>query len=243
MCTGQSFWYGAQLSRFRTLASGRVVVIGGGDTAASIVVKLASLLNEEVRLVWLTRTGSLFTRSDSFALRRYYSAPDAWVKLPLDVRKKLMATAHEGVVSLRTLNRLDSLRRSIDHEVGDVTKATWNAQKQRVVLSVRYGEEVQPSEYERVVVAVGFDDLSCQHLFPKGFFPNSRDPEEQLGLVSDRIAEDLSYEARLAYRAGYFRRTGLHLPMLAALKRGPGLATLGCLGILSDRILGGYCDF
>jgi len=186
MCTGQSFWYGAQLSRFRTLASGRVVVIGGGDTAASIVVKLASLLNEEVRLVWLTRTGSLFTRSDSFALRRYYSAPDAWVKLPLDVRKKLMATAHEGVVSLRTLNRLDSLRRSIDHEVGDVTKATWNAQKQRVVLSVRYGEEVQPSEYERVVVAVGFYDLSCQHLFPKGFFPTVGTPKSSSGLC--RIA-------------------------------------------------------
>jgi len=222
MCTGQTFWNHAHLARFAKLRDGKVVVIGAGDTAATIVVKLANLLSEKVRLAWLTLSGSLYTRSESFAVRRYYSDPDSWVRLPVDARERLIASAHEGVVSLRTLARVDGLHRAIDFEVGEVMGTKWNSEKGRVVLSLE--GRAEPLECERVVVAIGFDDLSCRDVLPEGFFPR------HAAHVSHKIGRDLMYD-----------ETGIHLPMLAALKQGPGFPTLGCLGILSDRILEAYC--
>lgn len=235
LCTGRSFWYRAQLDQFKTLTGGSVAVVGGGDTAATIVAKLSGVLAEGVQLAWLTRTGSLYTRSESFSLRRYYSDPMAWVKLPLEVRRRLMATAHEGVVSLRTLNRLNSMRRSVEYQVGDVRGASWNQNTGRVSLSISVGKNLdQEHEFDRVVSALGFDALSCEAILPDHFFPERRDRSRLIETVSERIGEDLSYKARGV-------ATGVHLPMLSALKRGPGLSTMGCLGAMADCILTSYC--
>jgi mycobactin lysine-N-oxygenase len=62
--------------------------------------------------------------------------------------------------------------------------------------------------------------------------------ERRTGLaLNDEVAVRSALDEGLALRAVIPK---LHLPAVAGLLHGPGLANLSCLGTLSDRILGSY---
>lgn len=97
--------------------------------------------------------------------------------------------------------------------------------------------------YNRLVVATGFRRWSFTELFgEKSEFPPSFPEIDAKGASFDNEVEEaisLLINADLSYSNDRgWPRPKLYLPVLAGLKCGPGFPNLGCLGLMSDRIIG-----
>jgi mycobactin lysine-N-oxygenase len=221
---GRNYWQHAGDLDHRARS---ICVIGSGETAAWIVINLASRCHERSTLDVLTSRGVLYSRGESYDENRFYSDPGDWPRLAESHRREFLERTDRGVFSgqaEQTLNQLRGFRtlagRALAIEAGH----------RQVVVTIGYGDERERVSYDVVIVASGFDGHWFERLLSD---------EARQRLADAQAGDELErrIDVNLAV-AGL--DPPLHLPMLAGLAQGPGFPNLTCLGLLSDRVLRRY---
>jgi mycobactin lysine-N-oxygenase len=240
---GKSYWEPAGQALVEEVgkARSRVCVIGSGETAAAILVDLvARLSNGQIEV--FSSDGIVFTRGESYEENRVYSNPSLWKNFDADARRKIVERTDRGVFSTTCKSALDGCDfvRTIGGRVDAIDEGGEG-------LEVAVGDE-RFCGYELVIDATGFrrswflETMTPMALgaLSAALLPidaeDSHGAAEQIATPTDGMLE-LAIDASLAVEGLEPR---LHLPMFAAMQQGPGFASLGCLGILSDRILSEY---
>jgi mycobactin lysine-N-oxygenase len=220
---GRSYW----LAQGYGHLARNVCVIGSGETAASVVISLVSMLPKRSTIDVVTSRGVLYSRGESYEENRLYSDPAEWPGLAESHRREFLERTDRGVFSQQaetTLNGTRGFRALAGRAVGI------QAGQQQVVVDIEYGTERERVAYDLVVVAIGFQARWFEGLLgdqARGLLAGALGGAE----LEQRIQADLSV-------AGL--SPPLHLPVVAGLAQGPGFPNLSCLGLLSDRILGRY---
>ena len=222
---GRTYWLAARkMPRERAV---NVCVIGGGETAASVVIDLLGRCHRHSVIDVLTARGVLYSRGESFEENRFYSDPGDWPRLAEAHRREFLARTDRGVFSLQAEVALNQAR---GFRVLAGRAAEIEAREHDVIVTIAYDEERERVAYDAVVVAIGFDGRWFEALLGADAGARYRDALGG-GELERHIDVDLSV-AGLA--------PPLHLPVMAGLAQGPGFPNLSCLGLLSDRILRRY---
>jgi mycobactin lysine-N-oxygenase len=213
------------------IAAERVAVIGGGETAASM---LNELFRHRVSTITvISPQVTLFTRGESFFENSLFSDPTDWTALTLDERRDALARTDRGVFSANVQEALLADDR-IRHLRGRVAHAVGRDGQIRLTLSTnRFSENLETVHgFDLVIDGSGADALWFTSLFSQEALDTL---ELGLGgpLASDRLQEGIGYDLSLSDVA-----PKLFLPNLSGLTQGPGFPNLSCLGLLSDRVLG-----
>ena len=220
---GRSYW----LAQPHNHLARNVCVIGSGETAASVVISLVSMLPKRSAIDVVTSRGVLYSRGESYAENRLYSDPADWPALAESHRREFLERTDRGVFSQQaetTLNGSRGFRVLAGRAVG------LQAGQRQVVVDIEYGAERERVAYDLAVVAIGFQARWFEGLLgdqARRLLDGALDGAE----LERRIDPDLSV-------AGL--DPPLHLPVVAGLAQGPGFPNLSCLGLLSDRVLGRY---
>ena len=213
------------------IAADRVAVIGGGETAASM---LNELFRHRVSTITvISPQVTLFTRGEGFFENTLFSDPTDWASLTLAERRDAFARTDRGVFSARVQDALLADDR-IRHLRGRVAHAIARDERIRLTLSAnRSGEALETVHgFDLVIDGSGADAMWFTPLFSQ----EARDLLE-LGLGAP-LAGDVLEESIGVDLAVSGVTPKLFLPGLAGLMQGPGFPNLSCLGLLSDRVLG-----
>ncbi|ADT98789.1 MULTISPECIES: NADPH-dependent L-lysine N(6)-monooxygenase MbtG [Mycolicibacterium] len=223
------FWHRA--AEHERIAAERVAVIGGGETAASM---LNELFRHRVSTITvISPSVTLFTRGESFFENTLFSDPTGWTGLTPAERRDAMARTDRGVFSARVQDALLADDR-IRHLRGRVAHAVPRDGRIRLTLnSDRGGERLETVHgFDLVIDGSGADALWFLPLLGQ----DARDLIE-LGLggplAGDALCESIGYDLAVSNVS-----PKLFLPGLSGLTQGPGFPNLSCLGLLSDRVLG-----
>ncbi|ANI40787.1 NADPH-dependent L-lysine N(6)-monooxygenase MbtG [Mycolicibacterium vaccae] len=223
------FWERA--ARQELIVAERVAVIGGGETAASM---LNELFRHRVSTITvISPQVTLFTRGESFFENSLFSDPTDWASLTMAERRDALARTDRGVFSARVQDALLADDR-IRHLRGRVAHAVARDERIRLTLSARRGGEALETVhgFDLVIDGSGADSMWFEPLFS----PDARDLIElTLGapLTGDSLQEAIGHDLSIAALT-----PKLFLPGLSGLTQGPGFPNLSCLGLLSDRVLG-----
>jgi mycobactin lysine-N-oxygenase len=235
---GKDYWAPAGQARVRDLAraTSRVCVIGSGETAAAIVVHLAKELRHPTIEV-ISRDGVIFTRGESFEENRLFSDPRDWEGFDAEVREKFVGRTDRGVFSATCKAAIDDCE--FIETIGGAAKSI-DLEDEKLWVETSRG---RCGPYDLVVDATGFRrdwflekmDEAALHALEIAL-PQIETAAAKEGSPAKRLEErlELAIDWGLEVRG---LEPMLHLPMFAALEQGPGFPSLGCLGILSDRIL------
>ena len=209
----------------------RVAVIGGGETAASM---LNELFRHRVSTITvISPQVTLFTRGESFFENSLFSDPTDWTALTLAERRDALARTDRGVFSANVQEALLADDR-IRHLRGRVAHAVGRDGQIRLTLSTNRGAENLETVhgFDLVIDGSGADALWFTSLFGQDVLDLL---ELGLGgpLTADSLQEAIGYDLAVAHVA-----PKLFLPNLSGLTQGPGFPNLSCLGLLSDRVLG-----
>ena len=213
------------------IAAERVAVIGGGETAASMLDELFRHRISTITVI--SPQVTLFTRGESYFENTLFSDPSDWAVLTLDERRDALARTDRGVISASVQDALLADDR-IRHLRGRVAHAVARDEQIRLTLKTNGGGENLETVhgFDLVIDGSGADSLWFLTLF-------SQDALDllELGLgaplTDDRLQEAIGYDLAVTDVA-----PKLFLPTLAGLTQGPGFPNLSCLGLLSDRVLG-----
>ena len=225
---GRAYWL--RLPLFRTLdKSKRIAVIGGGETAASIVVNLIQQASSEIQIDLINRHGTIFTRGESFHENQLYTNPDSWSQLDEIDKEDFIRRTDRGVFSVKAKEIIDQAP-NVRIITGSVTKI--HRKGTEVAMHVTRQQKQQIYYYDYIIVAVGFDSSSQLQMLSDHLRPS----------VSLReLRNSVDYHLRIPVGVSTQRKiVNLHVPNLASLAQGPGFPNLSCLGILSDRVLSAY---
>jgi mycobactin lysine-N-oxygenase len=223
------FWHRAAGNEL--ISAERVAVIGGGETAASI---LNELFRHRVSTITVISPGvTLFTRGEGFFENKLFSDPAGWTSLTLNERRDALARTDRGVFSARVQDALLSDDR-IRHLRGRVAHAVARDSRIRLTLSTNQGSENFETVhgFDLVIDGSGADALWFLPLLG----------QDVLDLLELSLGGPLTGDALQEFIGDDLAITGvtpkLFLPGLSGLTQGPGFPNLSCLGMLSDRILG-----
>jgi len=227
------FWHRA--GEHDRIAAERVAVIGGGETAASM---LNELFRHRVSTITvISPQVTLFTRGESFFENTLFSDPTGWSALTPAERRDALNRTDRGVFSARVQDLLLADDR-IRHLRGRVAHAVARDGRIRLTLSTNRGRE-GPGEdsetvhgFDLVIDGSGADSMWFLPLFSQDVLDLL---ELGLGgpLTGDALQESIGHD--LAVAEVYPK---LFLPGLSGLTQGPGFPNLSSLGLLSDRVLG-----
>jgi mycobactin lysine-N-oxygenase len=223
------FWRRA--AEHELISAERVAVIGGGETAASM---LNELFRHRVSTITvISPQVTLFTRGESFFENTLFSDPTDWSSLTPAERRDAMARTDRGVFSARVQDALLADDR-IRHLRGRVAHAVARDGRIRLTLSTNRGTEALETVhgFDLVIDGSGADALWFVPLLGQDALDLV---ELGLGapLTADALQESVGHDLALA---GVTPK--LFLPGLSGLTQGPGFPNLSCLGLLSDRVLG-----
>lgn len=223
------FWHRAAANEL--ISAERVAVIGGGETAATM---LDELFRHRVSAITVISPQiTLFTRGESFFENTLYSDPTHWAGLTLDERRDAMNRTDRGVFSARVQESLLADDR-IRHLRGRVAHAVARDERIRLTLQTNSGSERLETVhgFDLVIDGSGADALWFVPLLAQDALDML---ELGLGrpLTGDTLQESIGYDLAVT---GVTPK--LFLPGLAGLNQGPGFPNLSCLGLLSDRVLG-----
>ena len=223
------FWHRAAANEL--ISAERVAVIGGGETAATM---LNELFRHRVSAITvISPQVTLFTRGESFFENTLYSDPTHWAGLTLDERRDAMNRTDRGVFSARVQESLLADDR-IRHLRGRVAHAVARDERIRLTLQTNSGSERLETVhgFDLVIDGSGADALWFVPLLDQDALDML---ELGLGrpLTGDTLQESIGYDLAVT---GVTPK--LFLPGLAGLNQGPGFPNLSCLGLLSDRVLG-----
>ena len=223
------FWHRAAQNEL--ISADRVAVIGGGETAGTM---LDELFRHRVSTITvISPQVTLFTRGEGFFENSLYSDPIHWAGLTPAEKRDAMNRTDRGVFSVRVQDALLADDR-IRHLRGRVAHAVARDERIRLTLQTERGGE-------RLETVHGFDlVIDGSGANAMWFVPLLRQDaldvlELGLGgpLTPDSIAESIGYDLSVDDVD-----PKLFLPGLAGLTQGPGFPNLSCLGRLSDRVLG-----
>ncbi|HEU4362028.1 MAG TPA: NADPH-dependent L-lysine N(6)-monooxygenase MbtG [Mycobacterium sp.] len=223
------FWHRA--GGHDRICAERVAVIGGGETAASILNELFGHRVSTITVIAPQVT--LFTRGEGYFENSLFSDPTDWTALTPAERRDTMARTDRGVFSASVQEALLADDR-IRHLRGRVAHAVVRDDQVRLTLSSDRGSENFETVhgFDLVIDGSGFDALWFVTLFSQAALDLV---ELGLGgpLSGDRLEESIGYDLAVTDV-----QPKLFLPNLAGLNQGPGFPNLSCLGMLSDRVLG-----
>ncbi|WP_319451821.1 MULTISPECIES: NADPH-dependent L-lysine N(6)-monooxygenase MbtG [unclassified Mycobacterium] len=223
------FWHRA--AQHDRIDAERVAVIGGGETAASM---LNELFRHRVSTITvISPSVTLFTRGESFFENTLFSDPTGWTSLTYAERRDALARTDRGVFSARVQDALLADDR-IRHLRGRVAHAVARDDRIRLTLSTNQsGEAIETVHgFDLVIDGSGADAMWFVSLFTQDTLDLL---ELGLGcqLTADALQDAIGHD--LALTDVYPK---LFLPGLSGLTQGPGFPNLSCLGMLSDRVLG-----
>lgn len=208
----------------------RVAVIGGGETAASM---LNELFRHRVSTITvISPQVTLFTRGEGFFENSLFSDPTDWAALTFDERRDALARTDRGVFSATVQEALLADDR-IHHLRGRVAHAVGRQGQIRLTLSTNRGSENFETVHGFDLVIDGSGASAVVHLTVQSAHP--RPARAGTGWTADRRPPAGSDRLRLAVTDVTPK---LFLPTLSGLTQGPGFPNLSCLGLLSDRVLG-----
>jgi mycobactin lysine-N-oxygenase len=213
------------------ISAERVAVVGGGETAASM---LKELFRHRVSTITIISPQvTLFTRGEGFFENSLFSDPTDWTALTPDERRDALARTDRGVFSANVQEALLADDR-IRHLRGRVAHAVGRQGRIRLTLSTNRGSENLETVhgFDLVIDGSGADPLWFTSLFSQDALDLL---ELALGrpLTADSLQEAIGYDLAVTELA-----PKLFLPNLSGLTQGPGFPNLSCLGLLSDRVLG-----
>ena len=223
------FWQRA--GQHDRIVADSVAVIGGGETAASI---LNELFHHRVSSITaISPQATLFTRGEGFFENSLFSDPTGWRSLTPDERRNCIARTDRGVFSARVQESLLADER-IKHQRGRVARVVNRDSRVWITLCTdNCGEPLETlHRFDLVIDGSGADPLWFLPLLS----PAAIDVLE-LGLggslTGERLEESIGHDLAVS---GVTPR--LFLPNLSGVNEGPGFPNLSCLGLLSDRVLG-----
>ena len=223
------FWHRA--AQHEVISAERVAVIGGGETAASM---LNELFRHRVSTITVIAPQvTLFTRGEGYFENTLFSDPTGWTNLTMAERRDAMARTDRGVFSARVQDALLADDR-IRHLRGRVAHAVAREGQIRLTLSTTSGGEALETAhgFDLVIDGSGADAMWFVPLLGQ----DALDLLE-LGLGGPLSAELLQMSMGDDLAVEHVAPK-LFLPGLSWLTQGPGFPNLSCLGLLSDRILG-----
>lgn len=223
------FWHRA--AQHELISAERVAVIGGGETAASM---LNELFRHRVSTITvISPQVTLFTRGEGYFENSLFSDPTGWTSLTMAERRDALMRTDRGVFSARVQDALLADDR-IRHLRGRVAHAVARDGRIRLTLSTTQGGESLETVhgFDLVIDGSGADALWFVPLLAQDALDVL---ELGLGgpLTGDSLQEAIGDDLALTDVS-----PKLFLPGLAGLTQGPGFPNLSCLGLLSDRILG-----
>ncbi len=230
---GQDYWSNWSMLRdtdkIKPLSAARepgdpVVVVGGGETAASIASHMVGLRSDvEVRII--TRSGTIFSRGEGYYENRMFRDTDTWRELPERVRREVINRGDRGVFSPNAVQKL-ARAANVIHQSAEIESIAPNTYG-TVVLTTKSRQTI---EAQLVVTALGFDPFWFAELFPEA---------GKKAILADKAAVEATIENDLSIKKSFLRQK-CHVPMIAGVAQGPGFPNLSCLGNLSDAILKQY---
>jgi mycobactin lysine-N-oxygenase len=208
-----------------------VAVIGGGETAASM---LNELFHHRISAITaISPQATLFTRGEGFFENSLFSDPTGWRSLTQAERRDCISRTDRGVFSARVQESLLADER-IQHLRGRVARVS--DRDSRIWITLATDNCGEPHEtlhrFDLVIDGSGADPLWFTPLLqPDALNLLELGVGGQLTLerLEDSIGPDLAV-------AGVTPK--LVLPNLSGINEGPGFPNLSCLGLLSDRVLG-----
>jgi mycobactin lysine-N-oxygenase len=222
---GRTYWLQARALKHERAQN--ICVVGSGETAAWVVIDLATRCHRHSTVDVLTARGVLYSRGESYGENRFFSDPGDWPQLAEAQRREFLQRTDRGVFSLQAEGVLDQARglRTLAGRAAAV-----EAREHDVIVTIESGAERERVAYDAVVVAIGFDGRWFEALLGERARARYR---EALG--GDELERSIGVDLSVAGLA-----PPLHLPVMAGLAQGPGFPNLSCLGLLSDRILRRY---
>jgi mycobactin lysine-N-oxygenase len=223
------FWH--RVAQDERINAERVAVIGGGETAATMLNELFSHRVSTITVICPQVT--LFTRGEGFFENALFSDPTGWAGLTVAERRDAMARTDRGVFSAKVQDSLLADDR-IRHLRGRVAHAVPRDDRIRLTLQTDRGSECLETVhgFDLVIDGSGADAMWFAPLLG----------QDALDLLELSIGTALNADA-LQRSIGYDLAVTdltpkLFLPSLSWLTQGPGFPNLSCLGLLSDRVLG-----
>jgi mycobactin lysine-N-oxygenase len=223
------FWQRAE--QHERIVAENVAVIGGGETAASM---LNELFHHRVSAITaISPQATLFTRGEGFFENSLFSDPTGWRGLTLAERRDCIARTDRGVFSARVQESLLADER-IKHLRGRVAGVANRDSRIWITLSTDNCGEPRETlhRFDLVIDGSGAD--------PLWFLPLLRSDALDLlelgvggQLTGERLEESIGHDLAVIGLA-----PKLVLPNLSGVNEGPGFPNLSCLGLLSDRVLG-----
>ncbi|MDT4895924.1 MAG: mycobactin lysine-N-oxygenase [Acidobacteriota bacterium] len=231
---GKNYW--TYVDIFEKMQRGKVAVIGGGGTAASIVLSLLQRA-KAVDIQIINPRSSMFIRGESVREKRLLCNSAEWLKLDEYRRLEFIKRTDRGVFPVAAQRLFDEAEK-LEIISGEVLALEHVGDK--IIVRFKYGDPPRDMEYEydRVIVALGFDPFSSLSMITEPFRPKAETDAERL-----EIQRNVDEYLRLPFESvkGLVGPPpNVHVPMLAGLAQGPGFPNLTCLGQLSDRILSLY---
>jgi mycobactin lysine-N-oxygenase len=223
------FWERA--GRHDRIVAENVAVIGGGETAASM---LNELFHHRISAITaIAPQATLFTRGEGFFENSLFSDPTGWRGLTQAERRDCIARTDRGVFSARVQESLLADER-IKHLRGRVARVDGRDSRIWITLSTdNCGEPLETlHRFDLVIDGSGADPLWFVPLVQ----PAAMDLlEVGMGgpLTRERLEDSIGPDLAVA---GITPK--LVLPNLSGINEGPGFPNLSCLGLLSDRVLG-----
>lgn len=207
----------------------RIAVIGGGESAASVVAEV--IRHPVSSLTIIAPQSTLFSRGEGQFENGMYTNPDQWAQLSERDRVEFISRTDRGVFSVRVQQQLHEDER-VRHVRGLAASVSGESGRPRLrVEDARTGGSEH--EFDYIIDARGGRPLWFLELMDaetRGVLAGVVGGEIRMRRLEDAIGAGLEVEG-MAPR--------LILPTLAGFRQGPGFANLSCLGELSDRVLGG----
>jgi mycobactin lysine-N-oxygenase len=223
------FWQRA--GQHDRIVAENVAVIGGGETAASM---LNELFHHRISAITaISPQATLFTRGEGFFENSLFSDPTGWRSLTQAERRDCISRTDRGVFSARVQESLLADER-IQHLRGRVARVSDRDSRIWITLATENCGEPHETlhRFDLVIDGSGADPLWFTPLLqPDALNLLELGVGGQLTLerLEDSIGPDLAV-------AGVTPK--LVLPNLSGINEGPGFPNLSCLGLLSDRVLG-----
>ncbi|GAA4657271.1 NADPH-dependent L-lysine N(6)-monooxygenase MbtG [Streptomyces chumphonensis] len=227
VCSVEEYW---RLGLDTSLTEPSVAVVGGGETAASIVENL--VLENAGTTTVISPQPVVYSRGEGYFENALYSEPERWLELSDVDRREVIARTDRAVYSPRAIETIASEGCPVSHRQGRVVSA--HRVDGRVELVLRNPDRADLAlRFDVVIDATGArHDWFLDLLGPQArqavrtVIGDSADTTEAL---EHHIGADLSLVGL---------RPRLVLPTLAGYAQGPGFANLSSLGLLADRVLG-----
>jgi len=222
----RSYW--RLIPRFASIPSGKVAIIGAGETAASVAISVLEN-NQNLMIEIINRHGMLFSRGESFFENRLFSSDRDWSDRSLRNRSELISRSDRGLVSSKAMARLSEEGR-VRFRSGRVKSIDRGENE----IRVRFDGGMDDISYDSVINATGFDNWAPLELLVPELRPKGKE-----GQLSQEEQEELAIDSHLRLPLS---DTGvnIHVPMISGISQGPGFPGLSCLGLLADRILAAY---